>query len=193
MDAGILVTAAGTYAAANLDDFVALTALFALDRATGARNTLRIWAGQIIGIGLLTAAALLAAETLNDVPPSWIRYLALVPIFIGIKSLRRRNGQARAGRPGTETGTTLAVVGITVANGGDNMALYIPLFHGVNEAEGVVTVGCFLAMTLLWCTTACLLTRVAPNPGTARRMPAGLAPIAYIAIGATALVRSSLT
>jgi len=191
MDAGILATAAGTYAAANLDDFVALTALFALDRATGARNTLRIWAGQIIGIGLLTAAALLAAKALNDVPTSWIGYLALIPIFIGLKSLRRRDTQARGEHP--KTGTTLAVVGITVANGGDNMALYIPLFHGVNEAEGVVTVGCFLAMTLLWCTTACLLTRAAPSPGTARRMPARLAPVAYIAIGATALIRSSLT
>lgn len=193
MDAGILATAAGTYAATNLDDFVVLTALFALDRATGARNTVRIWAGQIIGIGLLTAAAFLAAKVLNDVPTSWIRYLSLIPIVIGLKSLRRRDRQPRAERPRTDAGSTLAVVGITVANGGDNMALYIPLFHGVDEAAGVVTAACFLAMTLLWCTTACLLTRAAPGPGTARRMPAGLAPVAYIAIGATALIRSSLT
>src|SRR5438132_12662234 len=106
MDTGILATAAGTYAAANLDDFVALTALFALDRATGARNTVRIWAGQIIGIGLLTAAAFLAAKALNDVPTSWIRYLSLIPIFVGLKSLRRRDKQPRRERPRTEAGTT---------------------------------------------------------------------------------------
>ncbi|MHC6220563.1 cadmium resistance transporter [Arthrobacter sp. MMS24-S77] len=126
MDASIVFTAAGTYAATNLDDFVVLTALFALDRATGARNTARIWAGQFIGIGLLTAAAFLAANALNNVPTSWIRYLSLIPIFIGLKSLRRRNRQPRGERPTTKAGTTLAVVGITVANGGDNMALYIP-------------------------------------------------------------------
>lgn len=189
MDLGILAVAAGTYAAANLDDFVALTALFALDRASASRNSLRIWAGQIIGISLLTAGALLASKALNDVPTSWIRFLALIPIFIGLKSLRCRYRQTRGEQPRAETGTTLAVVGITLASGGDNIALYIPLFHGVKEAEGVMTLGCFLAMTLLWCTIASLLGRVMSRPGAVWRMPTRLVPIACIAIGAAALIR----
>jgi cadmium resistance protein CadD (predicted permease) len=191
MDPLILATAASTYAAANLDDLMALTALFALDRAAGGKNTFRIWTGQVIGIGLLTAASVLAAEALDDVPASCIRYLALIPISIGIRAFLQANSLSLDDRPRAEARSTLAVIGITVANGGDNLALYVPLLHGFKDAENALVLGCFAAMTLLWCTIASLIGRTVRSPRLLRSRPR-LTSVAYIAIGFAALIRSWL-
>ncbi|MDQ4502867.1 cadmium resistance transporter [Sinomonas sp. ASV322] len=193
MDIGILAVAASTFAATNLDDFVGLTAFFAVDRAAGGRNTLRIWAGQLVGMGVLTAAAILAARAVASAPSSWVRWLALVPIVIGLTSLLRpaKDDDGASGRHSANS--TLAVIAFTVANGGDNLALYVPLFHDLNAADGAAAVACFAALTVLWCALASFAGRAVWRPRGERRWRAGrVVPLAYIAVGLATLARSFL-
>ena len=46
-----------------------------------------------------------------------------------------------------------AVAGVTVANGGDNLGVYIPLFAGVPRLMPLYA-AVFAAMTALWCFAA---------------------------------------
>jgi cadmium resistance protein CadD (predicted permease) len=52
----------------------------------------------------------------------------------------------------------LAVAGVTIANGGDNIGIYIPLFTTLTWTSKSIMIGIFLAMTLLWCAIARYLT-----------------------------------
>ena len=123
------------FATTNVDDIVLLSAFFA-DRHLRARNVVL---GQFLGIGLLTAVSAAAAIASMVIPEGWSGFLGLVPLVLGIQKLwqlragadtRSSDGEA-GGHERLERRThsqVLAVAGVTVANGGDNLAVYIPVF-----------------------------------------------------------------
>ena len=76
----------------------------------------------------------------------------------------------------------LAVAGVTVANGGDNLGLYIPLF-GREPALIPLYAGVFAAMTALWCLAGYLLVQNRLLGGHFRRYGHLALPIVLIALG----------
>ncbi len=102
----------------------------------------RIAAGQVLGFVVLVSASAAAATLLFEFSTAVVGLLGLVPLAIGLHglaSLARARRQETTGAAGTERArrravgqslTTAAVV--TVAAGGDNLAVYIPLFHGTH-------------------------------------------------------------
>jgi cadmium resistance protein CadD (predicted permease) len=48
----------------------------------------------------------------------------------------------------------LTVAGVTIANGGDNIGIYVPLFVTLTWSDKTTMVIIFLAMTVLWCMIA---------------------------------------
>jgi cadmium resistance protein CadD (predicted permease) len=148
------------FATTNIDDIFLLSAFFA-DR------TLRAWAvvvGQFAGIGALTLASAAAALLALAIPEGWIALLGLAPLVLGIRSLRAlwqsrntsnsdeterlRAAEARARR--TTHSQWIAVAFVTMANGGDNLGVYIPLFS--RELSWVpLYAAVFAVMTAVWC------------------------------------------
>ncbi|MFM7365070.1 MAG: cadmium resistance transporter [Cuspidothrix sp.] len=53
---------------------------------------------------------------------------------------------------------TYKVVAVTVANGGDNISIYVPLFAGQNFANLLIILAVFLSMVGVWCGIANLLS-----------------------------------
>jgi len=49
------------------------------------------------------------------------------------------------------TGSVLKVAAITFANGGDNIAIYIPIFASQSIANNAITLIVFFIMLVLWC------------------------------------------
>ena len=150
------------FVSTNLDDILVLAVFFA-DRNLRPRN---IVAGQFLGIGALVAASAVAALAALVVPEGWVALLGLVPLALG---LRRLAALGRAG-DGEEEDTAaheiaaerrlhsqvLAVSGVTIANGGDNLGVYIPLF--AHQASAIpVYAGVFAIMTAFWCGLGYLL------------------------------------
>ena len=80
---GTVLTAAGAFAATNLDDLLVLSVLFLSARTRPVPRLWRIWVGQSIGIGILTGVAAAAALALNPVPVEWVGFLGLVPLALG--------------------------------------------------------------------------------------------------------------
>lgn len=182
--------AAGVFAATNLDDIVVLTVLFVAARRSGRPRPWQIVAGQYAGIGALVAVAVVAAAGLLVVPDPWPGLLGLLPIALGIRALLSRG--ADDDEPPAVVGTLLGVAGVTVANGADNIAVYVPVFRALDPLTGLVWLLVFAVLVAVWCGVAAALgghPRVVSLVGRAGHW---LVPTIFIAIGATILLTSGV-
>ena len=185
MSAISLVTvSAGIFAATNVDDLFVLVG-FLSDPSLPRR---RIVAGQVIGIAILVGVSLAAAFAALALSPAYVGLLGVAPVIIGIMKLSRLRKSDEAG--GRRGGGSLQVAAVTIANGGDNIGVYTPIFASQTLAEMVVTVTVFAALTFVWCFVALLIV-AQPNIGRpVRRYGHILLPFVLIALGAVILYRS---
>jgi cadmium resistance protein CadD (predicted permease) len=189
MGAGGILAAALTavvlFAATNADDIVVLTVLSISSRADGRPRRWHIWAGQYAGFAVLIAVSLAAAAGLTLVPLRWLWLLGLVPLGLGLARLviairARRAGQAAS--PAAVTGLT-GVIALTVANGGDNVAAYIPVFRTSGAATVAVIIAVFLAAVGVYCLAS---THIATHRAVVRalqRWGQWVIPVVFILIG----------
>ncbi|MFE9693968.1 cadmium resistance transporter [Micromonospora sp. NPDC005806] len=187
----LLAAAAGAalvFAATNLDDIVVLTVLFVAARGTGRPRPRDIVAGQYLGIGALVAAAVVAAAGLLIVPDPWTGLLGLLPVALGVRALLTRSDDD----PPAVVGSLLGVAGVTIANGADNIAVYVPVFRSLGPAAGLVWLVVFAALVAVWCTVAALLGGHPRVVGLVGRAGHWLVPAVFVAIGVTILVTSGV-
>jgi cadmium resistance protein CadD (predicted permease) len=164
------------FAATNLDDLFLLVAWF----AAGRYRTRAIVAGQYAGIGALFAASVAASLLALALPESGLRWLGLVPIGLGVTGLVRGRNDARA----TDfEGGFVAVAAVTIANGADNIAVYVPLFATRDAQAIAIMAAVFAAMIALWCLAARWLVRHPAAGAPLRRWGPGAVPYALIGIG----------
>jgi cadmium resistance protein CadD (predicted permease) len=180
-------TAMVVFASTDIDDLVLLTAFFGDARLRRGA----IVAGQFLGIGALTAASTAAALAALAVPPHWPSLLGAIPLALGLWKLwelvrRDENGaQQPTGveRAGSSRSQVLAVAAVTVANGGDNLSVYIPLF--ASDPPGVpLFVIVFAAMTALWCAAGHAFVRHPAGAAVMQRFGHLILPVVLIALGA---------
>jgi cadmium resistance protein CadD (predicted permease) len=157
----LLVTSLLTFVSTNIDDIFVLTLFYGNKRF----KEKEIIAGQLLGIGALIAISLVASLIGLLVPAPYIGLLGLFPIYLGGKalwSLLKNDARAVSGTEGeqinNQRGNVLTVAGVTFANGGDNIAIYVPLFTTLTWLHKLTMVGIFLGMTLVWCLLAKYLT-----------------------------------
>jgi cadmium resistance protein CadD (predicted permease) len=108
----------------------------ASSRADGRPAAWQIWAGQYAGVAVLTVISLLAAVGLKLVPEGWLWLLGVIPLGLGLRKLVIAIRAHRAGQracAAVATGLT-GVMGVTIANGGDNIAAYTPVFRVIGVA-----------------------------------------------------------
>lgn len=179
--AGVVLAGAAAFAATNVDDLLLLIAFF----AAGSYRARDVVLGQYAGIGLLFAASAAASLVSLVIPASHLFLLGLVPLLIGLKQLF---GKAAQEETVPATSGFLSVAAVTVANGGDNIGVYTPLF-ATSSAQAISAIGAvFIAMTALWCLAAHWLVQ---HPGAAtsiRRYGPKTMPFVLIGIGAFILL-----
>jgi cadmium resistance protein CadD (predicted permease) len=171
-----LAVAAAAFVGTNIDNYLVTTAMVA---AAPVERAHRIAAGQVAGFAVIVAGAAAAAVVLFEFSTPVVGLLGLVPLAIGLRGLwglrsRREDGSANGAEPGAEvrspsrrSGRGRAVdraVGrsftaaalVTIAAGGDNFAVYIPLFRvggpvNLSVIAGVFVVGeVALTALILW-------------------------------------------
>jgi cadmium resistance protein CadD (predicted permease) len=170
-----------TFAITNIDDLVLLSVYFAFSNNKGA-----IIGGQYLGIVTLIAASLSGVILGSVFPSNYIRFLGLVPIAIGLKDLwtqfRKKEGQEDES-PDTDNLSLLKVSGVTIANGGDNIGVYTPLFASLEIEVVPVYVLNFLLLTAVWCFLGYTLTRHRGVRTTLHRYKRFLLPAFLIGLG----------
>jgi cadmium resistance protein CadD (predicted permease) len=181
------------FASTNIDDLFLLAAFFADPRL----NNRSIVIGQYVGIGALVLLSALAALLALSLPAGWVALLGVVPLFLGVSRLV----ELRGGTLGDESRSNqhriqdqqhnaerrlhsqiLAVASVTIANGGDNIGVYVPLFATHREAIATYTLT-FAVFTGVWCALGYLLVNNNVAGSAIRRYGHVILPIVLIALG----------
>jgi cadmium resistance protein CadD (predicted permease) len=178
-------TAVGLFAGTNVDDMIMLALLSASSRATGRPRRWEIWAGQYTGVAALVAGSLAAARGLALIPAGWLWLLGLLPLGLGVARLAaafraRRHGEEP---PVAAPGGLAGVAGLTIANGGDNLAAYTPVFATVSVGAAAVTIGVFAAGVAVWCLAGSWLVSHHRVTEVLQCRGYWIIPVAYILIG----------
>jgi cadmium resistance protein CadD (predicted permease) len=181
----IMLTAAVLFAGTNVDDIVVLTVLNISSRAAGRPRPWHIWAGQYAGFTVLVAASLAAAAGLAVVPEHWLWVLGLLPLGLGLGKLVTVVRAHRSGRyasPAVVTGLA-GVTGVTIANGGDNVAAYIPFFRTSSAGELTVTIAVFMAGVAVYCLASSRFATHRAVTDAVQRWGQWAVPVVFILIG----------
>ncbi|MEU4338552.1 cadmium resistance transporter [Micromonospora lupini] len=187
----LLGTAAGAavvFAATDIDDIVILTLFFVAARTTGRPRTWQIVAGQYLGIGTLALASAVVAAGLLVVPDPWTGLLGLLPIALGVRALMRRDDDEAP----SVVASTLGVAGVTIANGADNVAVYVPVFRALGPGDSAVFLLVFVVLVGLWCAAAAWLGGHRRVIRLVERAGHWLVPAIFVAIGVVILVSSGV-
>ena len=146
------------FVSTNIDDIFLLAAFFS-DRKLTARSVVL---GQCLGIAVLVAVSTVVAWLSMALPEGWISLLGLVPLYLGLKQVKSLWTAADESAEDDEIqlqeqqmarglhSQMLGVAGVTIANGGDNLGVYIPMFANSLAAIPLFVI-VFAVMTLLWC------------------------------------------
>jgi cadmium resistance transport/sequestration family protein len=149
----ILITSVIAFVSTNLDDIFILTLFYGNRKFKGGE----IVAGQILGITTLIVISLIGSLVGLLIDQSYIGLLGVIPIFLGIKGILgllkndKGNDQDDNLYKDGRKSKVLTVAGVTIANGGDNIGIYVPLFATLTWTNKVTMAIIFLAMTFVWC------------------------------------------
>ncbi len=189
-----IAAAVGLFVATNLDDIVVLTVLFAVAaRGTSRLRGWQIVAGQYLGLVTLIAVSFLAALGLTIVPDEWVGLLGLIPLAIGVlalvRTLRGKDDDDEAESALKAVGL-LGVASITIANGGDNIAIYTPVFRTISTTDALVTIAVFLVLLALWCLFARAIGTNEKVTEALEKVEHWLVPVVFIGLGVFILIES---
>lgn len=195
---GNIASAVAAFIATNLDDILVLMLFFAQTQ----QHRIQIVIGQYLGFGVLVLLSLPGYFGGALIPKAWIGLLGLIPLAIGLKLLwKPEQGETAAPeidkspvRP-SWLGNLLSpliyqVAAVTIANGGDNISIYIPLFAGKTPIGLTTILVTFWLMVGLWCFLALGLIR---QPAIGQLLTAygdRLVPWVFIALGLYILAES---
>jgi cadmium resistance protein CadD (predicted permease) len=192
------------FAVTDVDDLLVLVVLFA-DAAFRPRQVV---VGQYLGIVALIAASALSYLLRLVVPPEWVGLAGLVPLALGVKEgvrmirartraagdddeddeVRAEVGQAKRGAL-MRVSRVLAVAAITIANGGDNIGVYVPLFASATIPQILVLASVFLLMTGVWLALAWGIVANRLFGRHVRKVAGYLLPLVLVGLGVFILWR----
>ena len=182
-----ILTASIAFIVTNVDDFVVLMVLF-LQAPNLWRETI---AGQYIGFGILVLLSL-PGFWLGQLPiKPWIGVLGLIPIALGIRAWLSPDSDSDSdfstppkrlnffhGSP--QIGL---VASLTIANGGDNIAIYTSLFSRLTPVTLALTLFIWSIQILLWCVMARYFARKSRVQKLVKKYGQVIVPIVLISLG----------
>jgi cadmium resistance transport/sequestration family protein len=155
----IVITSVIAFISTNIDDIFILTLFYGNKKF----KDKEIIAGQFLGIIALISIGLIGSLVGLFIAPAYIGLLGLFPIYLGAKGIwglmRNTTEEDQNENENKGKNNVLTVAGVTLANGGDNIGIYIPLFATLTWTNKLTMVTVFLIMTFLWCLAAKYLTK----------------------------------
>lgn len=150
------------FATTNIDDIFILLVLFSQVRTEvirkegravrekATRKKLYIVIGQYLGFSMIIFLSIIGSLSSFFIPVSW-GLLGLVPIYMGVKGLLSLRSYKSNEVIDNVTVSLFKVASITLANGADNISIYIPMFASPTLETNIVTLVIFFSMIAIWC------------------------------------------
>ena len=140
------------FIATHVDDLFLLLSLYA-ERKT-AKTAILL--GQYLGVMALLSVGLLCSRIVVAIPGTYLRWLGLIPIGLGLQKLvalfrHAEDSSVLPPAPPLRHSQIFGVAALTIASGGDNLGVYLPLFANWPWHNCVVLILVFLLMTAAWC------------------------------------------
>ena len=154
----IVIASILAFVSTNIDDIFILILFFGNKKFKGSE----IIIGQFLGIVALIAMSMIGSLIGLILPGAYIGLLGLIPLYLGIKgiiAIAKKEKQDEDLELQTNKSNILSVAGTTVANGGDNIGIYVPLFATLTWPKKLSMVTIFLVMTFVWCMMARYFTK----------------------------------
>lgn len=213
-----VIVAFVSFASTNIDDVFILMLFFT--QLNDAMKRRHVIIGQYLGIGLLTAISITGALGVSVIPREYVGLLGLVPISLGVKEYVDHkieiNENANTGQQEHQNikdsevkkisynksnfiitwikrfinSSVLKVFSVTLANGGDNIGIYIPLFTGMNLLYTWITVIIFILLTAVWCFIGLKLSEHPFVQKNVEKYKHIFVPIIFIGLGIFILMKS---
>jgi cadmium resistance transport/sequestration family protein len=152
----ILFTSILAFASTNIDDIIILTLFFGDKRYKPAD----IYIGQYLGIIVLIGVSVTGSLIGNFIDDKYIGLLGFFPIYLGVRQIISLVNGGHEDEKVTQKGDTdsttgvLSVAAVTIANGGDNIGTYVPLFAPLTLLDKSIMIVVFLVLVFIWLTTA---------------------------------------
>jgi cadmium resistance transport/sequestration family protein len=201
-----ILTGTTAFIATNIDDIVVLMFFFAQVNATFRPRHIII--GQYLGFLVLILASLPGFFGGLLISKEWIGLLGFLPIAIGLKQWLSPSDENDIQTVSDEwvsshgkrslmsrlttilTPQTYGVAAVTIANGGDNIGIYVPLFANSNLTTLLVTLVVFVGLIALLCSIAYRLTQFPGITQVLTRYSHAIVPIVLIGLGIFILLES---
>jgi cadmium resistance protein CadD (predicted permease) len=173
----VIVVASLAFIGTMFDNFFAFAAQLIV---TGHEKYRRVAWAQAIAVTVLVALAAGIGTLLAAVPLRWVGLLCVAPFSFAVYAWRHPRKQFKRG-----SFTTFAV---TLALGGDNIAVWIPLLRANGVTRAIVTVAVFACWEVVFLFSA---QRLAQHPKVVtwgRAHAPKVLPIVYFLLGVLILV-----
>ena len=191
MTAAALLQAIGLFIATNIDDIIVLSLFFA--RGAGRPGTTaKILAGQYLGfVGILAAALVVTLGAGWALPEEAIPYFGLIPLALGLWAaweVYRGEGDDDDAAVSGKSVAVATVAGVTFANGGDNIGVYVPVFLNISTPAVITFCIVFLVLVAVLVAIAKFVATRRPIAEVLERGEHILFPIVLIGLGVAILV-----
>ncbi len=197
-----IATAAIAFITTNIDDILLLMLFFAQVNSSFRKR--HIIAGHYLGFGVIVLISLLGFAGALILPHNVIGLLGLVPIALGLYQLFRKSEDddeapdvshlepARGLIGSLLSAHTLSVAGVTLANGADNISVYVPLFANHRLPEVGLIIVIFGLLVGVWLYAGYRLVRYPSVARLLERYGEWLVPYVFILLGVYILLEGIL-
>lgn len=204
-----IATGAAVALATTFDDNIYLTSFFG--RVSRTFRPRHVVVGEFLGLTILISISLVGYFVGMVVSDMWVGLLGVLPIMIGIHQLMGKEDDENSdvieevekvhtevGRPRIKQSLwstirdpkTHRVTAVHVSNGGNNVAVYIPLFASSSlPSLGVILTMCYITIGF-WCFCSYNLTRFPGISVLIARYGRKIAPFVLIYLGLSIIVKS---
>ncbi|MGI0479820.1 cadmium resistance transporter [Geminocystis sp. CENA526] len=188
-----MIKAIATFTVTNLDDIMILTLFFAQVNVLFRRRQIVI--GQYLGFLLLVLASLPGFFGNFLIPTHLLKYLGIIPVILGISYLLKEEEEEKEGEEivirkdnsnwltRILSPQTYGVAAVTIANGSDNISVYLPLFASSTVQGLLITLVIFLLLVAVWCFIAYKLTNIGSIEQLLNNYGNTLVPCVLIGLG----------
>ena len=183
----LIITSIISFASTNIDDIFVLMLFFS--QTDDKLKNRHIILGQYLGIGILVGLSLLGVFGIQFVPERFIGLLGIIPIVLGVKAWieykknKINTDDDESGLKKSVNSGIISVILVTVANGADNIGVYIPLFAAYSLYQLVIVIFIFIIMIGLWCFAGYRIANFPKIKLWIQKYKNYIVPIIFIGIG----------